>query len=138
MFKSKQPDLSKTDTLLGEGTAFEGRIKSKASIRIEGRVVGDIQCEGDLTVGEKAMVESNILARNITIAGKVKGDVTADSKLAITSSGQLFGNATSAAFTIEEGGIFTGSSRMTTGDGSKHPQDRSSKNEVTHTEARAQ
>ena len=52
------------------------------------------------------MVESNILARNITIAGKVKGDVTADSKLAITSSGQLFGNATSAAFTIEEGGIY--------------------------------
>lgn len=112
----KKPDVSKTDTLVGEGTIFEGKIVSQASVRIEGRVIGDIVCDGDLTIGEKAFVESNISARNITIAGQVQGNVQAQQLLAITSTGKLLGNASSAAFTIDAGGIFTGTSHMTTGE----------------------
>jgi len=116
VFKNKKIDVSKTDTLVGEGTTFEGKIVSQASIRIEGRVIGDILCDGDLTIGEKAVVESNVKARNITIAGEVQGDVVAMNKLSITASGKLFGNIESSAFTIEAGGIFTGTSHMTVGD----------------------
>lgn len=44
MFKSKavpvKLDPDTTDTLVGEGSSFEGNIKSDASIRIEGKVTG--------------------------------------------------------------------------------------------------
>jgi cytoskeletal protein CcmA (bactofilin family) len=113
MFKSKI-NVAKTDTLLGENTIIEGTIRSQASMRIEGRVVGEVRCDGDLTVGEKANVESHITARNVTIAGKVKGDVTASGKLAITSTGQLIGNVSAASLTIEEGAVFSGTSMMST------------------------
>lgn len=126
MFKKKKIDVSKTDTLIGEGTTFEGKIVSQASIRIEGRVIGDIVCDGDLTVGEKAVVHSNMSARNITIAGEVHGDVKAIHKLSITATGKLYGNTSSAAITIDAGGIFTGTSQMTTDDSAakadKRPQ----------------
>ncbi|MNO70912.1 Polymer-forming cytoskeletal [compost metagenome] len=114
MFKSKTATLdpNTTDTLIGEGSVFEGSIKSAAGIRIEGQVIGNIECEGDVTIGEKGSARSNITARNIIIAGTVTGDVHAKSKLSITSKGKLYGNLTAVSLSIEEGSIFEGTSRM--------------------------
>jgi len=118
MFKSKavpvKLDPDTTDTLVGEGSSFEGNIKSDASIRIEGKVTGDIECKGDVTIGEKGQVKSNISARNVIIAGTVTGDIQTMSKLSITSTGKLFGNIEVASLSIEEGSVFEGSSRMST------------------------
>lgn len=116
MFKSKaipvKLDPDTTDTLVGEGSSFEGNIKSDASIRIEGQVTGDIECKGDVTIGEKGQVKSNIAARNVIIAGTVTGDIQTRSKLSITSTGKLYGNITVASLSVEEGSVFEGSSRM--------------------------
>ena len=113
MFKSKHRiDPSSTDTLVGEGSVFEGRIKSGAGIRVEGQVIGDVECTGDVIVGEKGNVQSNIAARNVTIAGQVTGNVTAKGKLLITAKGRLNGNIHVQALMIEEGGQFQGNSRM--------------------------
>ncbi|MEF2967584.1 polymer-forming cytoskeletal protein [Paenibacillus sp. M1] len=115
MFKNKtvKLDPNTTDTLVGEGSTFEGKITSGAGVRIEGQVVGDIECEGDVTVGEKGHVESNtIIARNVIIAGVVNGNVRARQKISITSKGKLYGNITAVSLSIEEGSIFEGTSRM--------------------------
>lgn len=74
---------------------------------------GDIECVGDVTIGEHGMAKSNISARNVTIAGVVSGNITTKGILSITSTGQLFGNATSQSLVIAEGGIFQGQSKMT-------------------------
>lgn len=115
MFKNKNVKLdpNSTDTLIGEGSTFEGKITSAAGVRIEGQVIGDIDCEGDVTIGEKGTVESNIItARNIIIAGTVNGNVQARQKLSITSKGKLRGNISAASLSIEEGSVFEGTSRM--------------------------
>jgi cytoskeletal protein CcmA (bactofilin family) len=103
-----------TDTLIGEGTSFEGRIKSEASIRIEGGITGDIDCAGDVIIGEHGVVKSNIAARDVVLAGSVTGNITTKGKLTITSTGSLHGNISAASFIIEEGGVFQGSSKMET------------------------
>jgi cytoskeletal protein CcmA (bactofilin family) len=120
MFKSKKHEInpSATDTLVGEGSVFEGRIKSEASIRIEGHLTGDIECAGDVTIGEKGAVRSNISAREVIIAGQVNGNVTTKGRLTIMATGQLTGNTNSASFVIEEGGIFHGTSKMDKNTGS--------------------
>lgn len=112
MFKSKK--VSMTDTLIGEGTTFEGRIKSEASIRIEGNITGDIECLGDVIIGEHGSVKSNISARDVVLAGTVQGNVVTKGKLTITSTGSLQGNISAASFIIEEGGLFQGNSKMET------------------------
>jgi len=50
MFKNKKKkiDPNMTDTLIGEGTTFEGKISSQAGIRVEGQMIGNIECEGDI------------------------------------------------------------------------------------------
>ncbi|WP_372637578.1 polymer-forming cytoskeletal protein [Cohnella sp.] len=114
MFKSKKSkiDPNMTDTLIGEGTSFEGKIKSEAGLRVEGRMEGDIECAGDVTIGENGVSMSNIKARNVVIAGKVIGNVSAGAKLTIKSTGQLHGNLSALELSIESGGIFHGTSKM--------------------------
>lgn len=114
MFLAKKHPLNPaaTDTLIGEGSLFEGKVKSEASIRIEGQVIGGVDCAGDVTVGERGVVKSDITARNLILAGTVHGNVTVTEKLTIISTGQLFGNANVQSFVIEEGGVFHGTSTM--------------------------
>ncbi|MCR8631391.1 MULTISPECIES: bactofilin family protein [Paenibacillus] len=117
MFKGKKHavDLHTTDTLIGEGTVFEGKIKSEASIRIEGQINGDVECAGDVTVGELGVVKSNIIARDVILAGTVNGNVLCKGKLTIRSTGKLFGNTTAQSLIIDEGGMFQGMSKMENG-----------------------
>ena len=92
MFKNKKADRmdpNTTDTLIGEGSLFEGKIKSQASIRVEGQIVGDIECEGDVTIGENGVARSNIKARNVVLAGKVYGNLQAKGMLTIRASGPM-------------------------------------------------
>lgn len=114
MFNKKKArlDPNSTDTLIGEGTVFEGRIKSEAGIRIEGQLTGDIECTGDVIVSEKGVLHSNITAREVIIAGTVTGNITTQSKLSISATGKLTGNISAYTFIIEEGGQFQGTSTM--------------------------
>lgn len=117
MFKNKaasgkiNPD--QTDTLIGEGSIFEGKIKSEASIRIEGSIIGDIESSGDVTIGENGCANSNITARDLVLAGQLNGNVEVKGKLTICTTGVLTGNITAQSFIIEPGGIFNGTSKMT-------------------------
>lgn len=110
--KKKKLNPNTTDTLIGEGSVFEGRINSEASLRVEGQITGDIDCLGDVTVGEGGIARSNITARHVTIAGEVHGNVTTNGVLTITATGKLYGNVNVQSLIIAEGGVFEGQSRM--------------------------
>ncbi len=110
--RKKKIDPKSTDTVIGEGTILEGTTRSEASIRIEGTINGTIDCVGDVTIGEKGIVKSNVSANDITIAGVLTGEANAKGKLTITSKGKLIGNLYYATIVIEEGGIFLGESKQ--------------------------
>jgi cytoskeletal protein CcmA (bactofilin family) len=114
MFRKKRGTLNAdlTETVIGEGTLIEGKVVLKAGLRVEGRVTGDIECAGDVTVGKTAVLHSNVTARDVRIAGTVHGNVSSGRKLLITPTGQLFGSIDVQTVTIMEGGIFQGTSRM--------------------------
>ncbi|MCP8617188.1 bactofilin family protein [Salirhabdus salicampi] len=110
--QNSQQSAETMDTVIGAGTVVEGNVKTEASLRIEGKVLGEIHCDGDLVVGTGGIVEANIDGRNITVSGTVCGDVNASGTIHIEAKGQLKGNAKMKAFVIDEGGIFEGESKM--------------------------
>lgn len=111
--KSARNATLATDTLIGQGTEIEGTLACEANLRIEGKFSGVIESKGSVIVGERAVALSHISAREVTIAGKVYGDVNTEGKLTITSTGQMYGDVLGAAsLVITEGGILHGSSRM--------------------------
>ncbi|MGG3281754.1 bactofilin family protein [Paenibacillus solani] len=102
----------RTDTLIGPGSEMEGVLQCEDNLRIDGRFNGSIQSHGCVTIGEEAIARSNISAREVIVAGKVYGDVTAESKLTITPTGQMYGDVYAGSLIVMEGGLLNGASRM--------------------------
>lgn len=117
---TKKTNIDQMDTIIGANTIIEGTVKTDTSLRIEGKVYGKVECNGDLTIGSDGYVETVVNARNIMLAGTIKGEVHASGKLQILSSGRMIGQANMAALIIEDGGRFEGESKMGSSDTDEH------------------
>ena len=126
--KKKEAEKGKVETILGNGTHIEGDIHTSGSLRVEGKVTGNIEAEGDLFVGEEGKVNTEVKARNVVIAGKVEGNVVAHKKLEILPSGKLYGDIKTKTLKIEEGAVFKGSSAPLDESNNKIIQDKKSSN----------
>lgn len=114
MFSNKKNEkkLNDISTLIGEETTFTGTLEVKSSIRIDGQVNGDVICDGDVTIGKNGHVENQLKARNLFIAGTLKGNVTVKEKIHVYDTGSLNGRAEMTTIIIEENGQFHGESIM--------------------------
>ena len=98
--------------LLGEGTYLEGKIESKGSIRIDGKVKGTVITSDILTIGSKGYVSGKIEAQEAIVGGKIEGDIKASEKLILEANSTLVGNIETKKLVIDEGAIFQGKSDM--------------------------
>lgn len=110
--KSRASHRDAISLFIGEGCTVEGNITSKGNMRIDGKIVGDIVCEGNVSIGASGSAQSNIAANNIHTAGTVCGTVTARGQLVITRTGKVDGNIEARSLRIAEGGVFQGTSKM--------------------------
>jgi cytoskeletal protein CcmA (bactofilin family) len=100
------------NAFLGEGTSFKGTLTFEGTVRIDGRLEGEIFTKDTLVVGEGAQVHAAIHAGVVVISGTVHGNITAERKIEIHASGRLFGNIGTPSLVIEEGVVFEGSCTM--------------------------
>ena len=102
-------------TLIGLGSFAQGKLECEANLRIEGHFQGEIECAGQVVIGETGEAKSNIRGAEIIVAGRVIGDITSEGRLTITGSGHVDGNVNVAKLIIVEGGLLNGSSHMERG-----------------------
>ena len=81
-------------------------------MRIDGKVKGDIKVEGDIYVGEKAVITGNLTAANVNLAGTVEGNITSKGILKILSTAKLYGDIKVNSFVADEGALFQGKCSM--------------------------
>lgn len=99
-------------SVLSSGVSWKGNLSGSGGVRIEGALEGDITLRGLLVVGENGRVTCKKLVANVVIvAGAVRGDITAE-KVEIRSTGRVWGNVVTAAFSTEEGAFLRGQIRM--------------------------
>lgn len=131
--QKNEKKLTEISTIIGEETTVEGTLNVNSSIRIDGKVYGEIKCSGDVTVGKDGFVENSITARNLFIAGKVKGDVKVEHKIHIYDTGNLNGKAEMSVIVIDENGYFHGESIMKTSTQQETPVANEGKKKQTET-----
>jgi cytoskeletal protein CcmA (bactofilin family) len=98
--------------LIGVGTTVEGKITSNGSVRIDGKLLGDVTAAENLFVGETGEVEGLLNARNVTIGGKIKGSITAVDKIIFESKSEVRAEIKAAKLIIDEGSKFDGKCTM--------------------------
>jgi len=109
------PAGSNLTAFLGEGTSFKGTLTFEGTVRIDGKLEGEIFTKDTLVVGEGAQVSASIQAGVVEIGGTVHGNITADRKVDIRASGRLYGNISAPSLVIEEGVVFEGTCTMNRG-----------------------
>jgi len=107
---------SNLNAFLGEGTSFKGTLTFEGTVRIDGRLEGEIFTKDTLVIGEGAQVSASIHAGVVVISGTVHGNITAERKTDVHASGRLYGNISTPSLIIEEGVVFEGACTMGSGD----------------------
>ena len=98
--------------LLGENVEFKGTINYKGTVRIDGRLTGEIHTEGTLIVGQSASVEAKVVAGIVVCQGKLVGDIVAREKIQLMSPAVLDGSVKTPSLSMEEGVLFNGTCAM--------------------------
>lgn len=99
------------ETVLGANSSLEGKFVSTANVRLDGEFEGTLEITGNVLVGETAKINAPINAKNISIAGAVRGNVTGK-KVQILRTGRVWGDITATALTTEEGAFIDGKISM--------------------------
>lgn len=99
-------------SILSSGVRIEGKFYSEGNVRVDGKIMGDVIVNGNLTLGESSKVTGTIKARNITMSGSLHGNVNATEKVILESKSVLKGDLVAKILVIEEGAKFDGQSKM--------------------------
>ncbi len=101
--------------ILSSDVEIKGSIKFQKELLIDGKVEGDINSDGVLTVGENAEIRGEVKTKSITVYGKVHGNITVAERCELKSKCVLQGDLKAARLVIEEGATFIGKSEVTSG-----------------------
>lgn len=100
------------NTIIGKGTVIEGLLTVQNSLRIDGRVTGQVQVTDSLVVGKEGEIEGEVKVRNAIIGGRVRNRVLATGKVVLESHATVHGEVKTSKLVIDEGAVFDGNCAM--------------------------
>jgi cytoskeletal protein CcmA (bactofilin family) len=100
------------NTHLAKGAFFKGDFETFGTIRLEGKVLGNLTSRGKISIADGALLEGNLLAQSAEIAGEVRGKVEIVDVLTLKSTAVINGNITCNKLVIESGANFNGKCQM--------------------------
>jgi cytoskeletal protein CcmA (bactofilin family) len=94
---------------IGKAVRVEGKVISEEDLTIDGDVQGSIELGGhSLTIGQDARVRADLVAKTVTISGKVSGNIKAVEKVDLRATGSVDGNITAPRFVMADGATVLG------------------------------
>ncbi|MGV0981799.1 MAG: bactofilin family protein [Polynucleobacter sp.] len=106
-------DFENFDTLIGGSTKIYGRVVAETDLRIDGLVIGDIECDDKnnaitVALGDTGRVEGDIHAHRVLIAGVVEGSVYSMDRVELRPGAQVNGDITYGQLQIDSGAKVSG------------------------------
>jgi cytoskeletal protein CcmA (bactofilin family) len=105
------------NSIIGEGTRFNGEFDLNGLLRIDGDFCGTVRTDGKVLVGKNGRAECTVYAGTVVVGGILRGNVFANEKVVILSTGIVLGNIHSPRFIVEEGVIFNGTAKIVQAEG---------------------
>ncbi len=96
------------NSIVGEGTTFHGELRLNGLLRIDGDFSGTIRTSGKVLIGKSGRAECTIRANTVVVGGMVRGNIYAEEKVIVLSTGMMIGNIHSPRLIAEEGVILNG------------------------------
>jgi cytoskeletal protein CcmA (bactofilin family) len=100
--------VGEINTLLGRGSEFEGKLTFEGTVRVDGKLSGEIFSDDVLVVGEGAEVKAEIDVGEIIVQGTIIGNIRAKRGVEIHGPGKVRGDITTPSLQIDRGVVFEG------------------------------
>jgi cytoskeletal protein CcmA (bactofilin family) len=100
------------NTLLGRGSEFEGKLTFEGTVRIDGKLSGEIFSEDVLVIGEGAHVSAEIDVGVLIVEGSVNGNIKAKRAVELHAPARVKGNIETPSLYIDKGVMFEGNCKM--------------------------
>ncbi len=106
MKKSKKKGIQ---TFLGEETTMQGKLTFQGTCQLNGRFKGSVESqEGNIVVGDKAIVQADISVRTATVYGEVTGNIRAETRIELHPPARVFGDLNAPEVLVDVGVVFDG------------------------------
>jgi len=100
------------DTLIGRQTEIQGTLRVVQSVRIDGKVVGNIEASKDqaitVVIGQEGEVQGDVIASRVIVAGKVAGNIDANERVELMASSLVQGDVKYGSIAVEHGARLMG------------------------------
>lgn len=93
---------------IAQGTSVEGNIKAETDLRIDGVIMGNVECNGKIIIGPKGSVTGDIQCENAEILGILSGNAKIRGLLILAESAQILGDVEMAILSVEPNAVLTG------------------------------
>lgn len=103
-----------TRNVLSSDVEIKGTVKFQHDLIVDGKIEGDIQSTGNLTIGENARIKAEVKTGSVIVYGKVHGNLIAVERVELKASAEVVGDIKAKVLTIEAGAIFVGKSTVGT------------------------
>lgn len=108
----KQQVVNTFQTLIGSDCILKGTVEGAQTIKIDGKIEGDIIWKDDVILEEGSVCSGNIVCSNASISGNLTGNVTCSDTLNINRTGHIEGDIASSKLIVQDGGVFEGKCSM--------------------------
>ena len=104
---SSQP----VDTLISQHCTIEGNLVTQNSVKMDGRIQGNLQAKGQAIIGDHGVVLGDVHTADLLVFGRLEGNVYAKS-VQLKPSARILGNIETETLQVEPGALYQGSVTM--------------------------
>lgn len=99
-------------SIIGPGMKVIGDCETDGTIRIEGVVQGSVRAAKAVVIGKDGLVAGDVVTQDAVVSGRVKGTLTAESRLELQATCEIEGEVRTRRMQLEEGAVLNGTVEM--------------------------
>ncbi len=91
---------------LVSGTTVDGNIEATSDIRIDGSLIGNLNCDGKVIVGPQGSIKGEVYCQNAVIEGRFEGKIKVIDSLLVKETAIITGEVDTENLTVQSGASF--------------------------------
>ncbi len=101
---------------IGKSISIKGDVVGDEDTILEGRVEGRVSLRNfHLTIGPNGDIQGEVSAKQVTVVGKIVGNVIATERIEVRETGRIQGDLIAPRLTVAEGALINGAITMKEG-----------------------
>jgi cytoskeletal protein CcmA (bactofilin family) len=114
--KKMPPKGDNLNSIIGEGSIFQGNFTINGSIEVDGKFEGDLKSESQVIIGETGKVKTSVIVANkIIVAGTLIGNIRAKEEVTLLETGRILGDIETPILNVQKGVVIQGQIKITGG-----------------------